>query len=94
VIDEVRIWNVARTPAQIQTYMTQPVTRTAPGLVANWRFNEGRGVYVYDSTPNHADGYLGNYTSYYTFGPIWTLPASPYVYQWDVFNSGFFRPVR
>jgi hypothetical protein len=90
VVDEVRIWNIARTPAQIQAFMTQPVAGTTSGLVANWRFNEGHGIYVYDSTPNHANGFLNNYTSYYTFGPTWTVPALPYIYQWDVFKSGFF----
>jgi hypothetical protein len=82
-IDEVRIWNVARTQAQLQAYMTQPVTSTATGLKGYWRFNEGYGNNAYDITTNHITATLLN-------GVTWTVAALPYVYNWDVFNSGFF----
>lgn len=42
ILDEVRVWNVARTQSQVQTNMTRsldPVTST--GLIANYWFNEG-----------------------------------------------------
>jgi len=41
LIDEVRIWNVARTPCEIQTYMNAEITTTLSGLVANYHFNQG-----------------------------------------------------
>ena len=38
-IDEVRIWNVARTQAQIQSYMNNlPTPATQPGLLAYYKF--------------------------------------------------------
>ena len=35
-IDEVQVWNVLRTPAQIQAAMLQPLTGTESGLVGYW----------------------------------------------------------
>jgi len=41
-IDGVRIWKVARTPAQIGSAMFTPLCGDEPGLVGYWRF-EGQG---------------------------------------------------
>ena len=35
-ISDVRIWNVARTPAEIQANYTNRLTGTEPGLVGYW----------------------------------------------------------
>ncbi|PBQ34391.1 hypothetical protein CNR22_22300 [Sphingobacteriaceae bacterium] len=40
-LDEVRIWNTARTQCELQTYMNTEITSTFTGLVANYHFNEG-----------------------------------------------------
>ena len=40
-MDEIRIWNVARTQAQIQTGMTGNVSASSTGLVAYYQFNQG-----------------------------------------------------
>jgi hypothetical protein len=40
-MDEVRIWSVARTPADIFNNMFKRVTAVTTGLVANYQFNEG-----------------------------------------------------
>ncbi len=58
VIDEVRIWNHARTVQQIQNNMNRQITDpdSEPGLVARWGFNEGTGTSVSDSTANAIDG--------------------------------------
>lgn len=40
-IDEVRIWNVARTPAQILANMSNAFPTSFPNLVANYHFNQG-----------------------------------------------------
>ena len=82
-IDEMRIYDRALSAAEIRVSMTQVVTSTAPGLVAYWRFNEGRGTTICDQTPNHNNGTLVD-------GPTWTRVAFPYVYHWDTFASGFF----
>ena len=58
IIDEVRIWNVARTQQEIQQYMHQQLTGTEPGLVGYWQFNEGTGNTAYDKTVNANHGSL------------------------------------
>jgi hypothetical protein len=40
-IDEVRIWSVARSQAEIMATMWAGLTGSEPGLVAYYRFNEG-----------------------------------------------------
>jgi parallel beta-helix repeat protein len=40
-IDEVRIWNVARTQCDINTYKNCEIPTTATGLLANYHFNQG-----------------------------------------------------
>jgi carboxyl-terminal processing protease len=40
-LDEVRIWNVARSPAQLKTAMNSPLTGKEPGLLAYWNFDDG-----------------------------------------------------
>jgi len=40
-MDEVRIWGVARTPAQVETYRTKLVPQDSTGLLAYYRFDDG-----------------------------------------------------
>ncbi len=40
-MDEVRIWNYARTKCQIQTFMNCEIPNATPGLVTNYHFNQG-----------------------------------------------------
>jgi carboxyl-terminal processing protease len=40
-LDEVRVWNVARSPAQLKTAMHSPLTGKEPGLLAYWNFDDG-----------------------------------------------------
>ena len=65
-IDDVRVWNTARTASDIRRTMTVPLIGNEPGLRANYRFDEGSGIIAYDSAPNTStqggpeDGYLRN----------------------------------
>jgi chitodextrinase len=49
-LDEIRMWNIVRTQAQIQTQMSSAIPPSETGLVAYWRFNEGTGVAAADSS--------------------------------------------
>ncbi len=40
-LDETRIWNIARTQCEIQTYINCEIPNTAAGLVGNYHFNQG-----------------------------------------------------
>ncbi len=55
-IDEVRIWNVARTQAQIRDNMCRQLTGAETGLVSYWNMNEGTGNTVNDLTTNNNHG--------------------------------------
>ena len=59
-MDEVRIWNVARSQTVISNNMYHPLTGTEAGLVAYWRFDEAGGTTAYDATTNHFNGTLMN----------------------------------
>jgi hypothetical protein len=54
-MDEVRLWNVARTTAQIQEGLSKSLTGSEPGLVAPWNFNVGT---ARDVTGHGHDGIL------------------------------------
>lgn len=58
-MDEVRIWNVARTQAEIAGDYQDVIAANTPGLVAYYRFEEGAGMSVGDaSTAGSPDGEL------------------------------------
>ena len=57
-IDEVRVWNVARTVDEIRSDMNTQLNGDEPGLVGYWKFDaETEGV-VHDATSNKNDGKL------------------------------------
>lgn len=55
-IDEVRIWNVARTQSQIDASKSVALTGTEAGLVAYYDMNQSGDVDLIDRTPNGFDG--------------------------------------
>lgn len=57
-IDEVRIWNISRTQAQIRDNMCTKLVGNETGLVGYWNMNEGDGGTVNDLTTNNNDGTL------------------------------------
>ncbi len=52
-IDEVRIWNTARTQAQIQATRNTELTGNEPGLLTYYKFNEGTGQLISDHAGNN-----------------------------------------
>ena len=57
-IDEVRIWNVARTEAEIRSDMNNQLTGDESGLVAYWTFDEATDGIVRDASTNTNNGRL------------------------------------
>ncbi len=71
VLDDFRVWNYARTPAEIQADMNREVSGDEEGLVGYWRFNEGEGTTAYDTSPYENHGTIAV--------AIWTTEAAPVV---------------
>ena len=63
-IDEVRVWNIARTQAEILADMDNIISSTETGLIGYWRFDEGTGSQVADLTNNQNYGNLIGNTSF------------------------------
>ena len=55
-IDEVRIWNVARTQAQIQGSMNTEMTSPTANLIGRWGLDEGTGAAIADSSGSGFNG--------------------------------------
>jgi hypothetical protein len=70
LIDEVRIWNRARTLAEIQESMTHELRGTEAGLVGYWKFNDGQGTTALDSAPSPHNGTIVG-------GATWTTETAP-----------------
>jgi len=64
VMDEVRIWNYARSSSQISSNLSRTIS-SAPGLLGRWSLDETNGTVAADSSGTGADGTLFN-------GPLWT----------------------
>jgi Concanavalin A-like lectin/glucanases superfamily len=43
-LDDLRLWSVVRTAADIRASFDREIVGTPPGLVGNWHFDEGRGL--------------------------------------------------
>jgi len=83
-MDEVRIWNYARTGEQIQSTMYTSLTGFEAGLIGYWNFNEPNTEeqLVFDWSANSNDGFLGSTTGADVDDPIRvhsTAPINPLV---------------
>lgn len=70
LLDEFRVWNVARTQAEIQAHLGREVAGAESNLVAYWRFNEGAGAVATDATGHGHSGVLVN-------EPAWVASCVP-----------------
>ena len=57
-LDEIQIWNVARSASDIAAAMTGPLTGAEPGLAAYYQMSEGTGTSVTDSSGHGWTGTL------------------------------------
>ncbi len=70
-IDEVRIWNYARSGEQIRQAMETELTGTEAGLVAYFKLNEAQGQSAADSGPYGNNGVLGDSQTTDSADPRW-----------------------
>lgn len=75
LIDEVRIWNVVRTPTQIRDSRFVRMSGTETGLVAYWRMGEGGGDVVSDETGRGHTLQLGDVAGPDAANPAWHWPG-------------------
>ena len=62
IIDEFRIWDIARSESEIQSTMEQTLNGNEAGLVAYWKFDEGSGTVTNDATANNNPGTISGAT--------------------------------
>ncbi|SCA62925.1 hypothetical protein SCG7109_AF_00070 [Chlamydiales bacterium SCGC AG-110-M15] len=62
LIDEVRLWNVARSGPFLKISKDTPISEAEEGLVGYWRFDEGDGNKVFDLTDNGNHGTFSSRT--------------------------------
>ena len=76
IMDEVRIWNDARTVAEIREYMHKELAGNESGLVAYYKMSNGTGTSLTDNSSNSNTGTLTNMdnsdwvTSYAVIGDL------------------------
>jgi len=73
-IDEVRIWNIARTQEEIQNNMNCAISAPEAHLVAVYNFDQTSGTTVIDASGHDVHGYFVN-------NPIWTPSAVALICQ-------------
>jgi hypothetical protein len=77
LIDEVRVWNTARTAGEIQAAMGSILTGSETGLRAYWRFEEASGQVLFDLTPGDRHGTLGADVNVAADDPTRVTPGAP-----------------
>lgn len=81
-IDELRLWNVERTQAQILSNMNANVPTNSAGLAACYKFDDNGGPVAKDATANANNGTLIN-------NPAWVSPStSPVGYSSYLWSNG------
>jgi len=69
ILDEIRLWNVARSQFEIQANMYSHLSGYEEGLVGYWPFNEGAG--------NMANDFSGNNNHGTIYGTSWISSGAP-----------------
>jgi len=75
IVDELRVWNIARTGAELSSTMHSKLRGDEPGLIGYWRFDEGVGLVAGDLSPSRNDGALGYGLS--DMAPEWVASDAP-----------------
>jgi PKD repeat protein len=78
LIDEVRIWSVARSQEEIQANLVSYLAGTETGLLAYYRMNDVAGQQVADLTGHGYDAWLGSTPFADVNDPAWIPTSWPY----------------
>lgn len=70
VMDEVRIWNVWRSPGEMAYWYNRLIPTDTAGLVSYWNFNEGADTTLFDQADSN-DGLV--------LGPSWVDSTAPII---------------
>ena len=71
-IDEVRIWDHARSEAELASAMAHTIAGTPAGLVAYWNFEDGAGDLASGRAGGASDGQLGEVEGVDDADPTWS----------------------
>ena len=77
VIDDVRVWQIPRSQAQIAGDMNRRLSGYELGLVAYYRFDEAQGGFAYDYTIDGYTGLLRSGAVYVPSGPQFACTSAP-----------------
>jgi hypothetical protein len=81
VLDEVRIWNYARTESELTGSINSEITSTQTGLLARWALDEGSSTIVNGSAGTTINGTISGSNYYWVFGSpfniSFTIPSDP-----------------
>jgi len=77
-LDEIRIWNFARSAPVLRASMNQVLQGTEPGLIGYWRFDEGKGQTSLDQTGNTNSIQLGATANAEPSDPSWVESGLPF----------------
>jgi hypothetical protein len=81
IVDEIRVWNVARTQAELQNNRFAEIPGTSSGLVAYYKLNESSGTTLADASANNVTSNLTS-SSVATWIPS-NAPGSYTSYAWS-----------
>lgn len=84
LMDEVRIWKVARTQQEIVAEMSHELTGTEDGIIGYWKFEKSEGQTAFDSAGTN-DGQFGASGVLDINDPIWLHTNFPIT----IFKDGF-----
>jgi len=76
-IDEVRIWNYARSAGEVAANMNLQLNGNESGLIGYWNFNEGSGQSAGDASGNGNPARLGSASSSDSGDPQWVVSTVP-----------------
>ena len=82
-LDEVRVWNVARTANEIASNYQSNIPPTSPGLIGYWNFEEGSGTTTENLVDNQSATLNGDAVFNTTPCPVNSSPSLSTTYTWD-----------